>query len=73
MENDNAGNQSGFFKKNPVLKLKEFRSFLCIRFGLIFALNMQITIIFYWVYHITSDKLALGFVGLSEVIPAIAC
>ena len=73
MENDNAGNQSGFFKKNPVLKLKEFRSFLCIRFGLIFALNMQITIIFYWVYHITSDKLAWGFVGLSEVIPAIAC
>ncbi len=73
MENDSAANQSGFFKKNPILKLKEFRSFLCIRFGLIFALNMQVTIIFYWVYHITNDKLALGFVGLSEVVPAIAC
>jgi MFS family permease len=34
---------------------------------------MQITIIFYWVYHITNDKLALGFVGLAEVIPAIGC
>ncbi|MFL9836608.1 MFS transporter [Flavobacterium sp. ST-75] len=71
MENSSAGNESGFFKKNPVLKIKEFRSFLCIRFGLIFALNMQITIIFYWIYHLTSNKLALGGVGLSEVIPAI--
>ena len=64
---------SGFFKKNPALKIKEFRSLLSIRFGLIFALNMQITIIYYWVYHITNDKLALGFVGLAEVIPAICC
>ena len=71
MENSSAGNESGFFKKNPVLKIKEFRSFLCIRFGLISALNMQITIIFYWIYHLTSNKLALGGVGLSEVIPAI--
>ena len=63
----------GFFSKNPVLKLREFLSFLSLRFGLIFALNMQITIIYYWVYHITNDKLALGLVGLAEVIPAIAC
>lgn len=63
----------GFFAKNPVLKLREFLSFLSLRFGLIFALNMQITIIYYWVYHITNDKLALGLVGLAEVIPAIAC
>ena len=63
----------GFFGKNPALKIKEFQSFLSIRFGLIFALNMQITIIYYWVYHITNDKLALGFVGLAEVIPAIGC
>lgn len=64
---------AGFFGKNPVLKLREFQSFLSVRFGLIFALNMQITIIYYWVYHITNDKLALGFVGLAEVIPAIGC
>ncbi len=63
----------GFFAKNPVLKIREFLSFLSIRFGLIFALNMQITIIYYWVYHITNDKLALGLVGLAEVIPAIGC
>ncbi len=63
----------GFFAKNPVLKIREFLSFLSLRFGLIFALNMQITIIYYWVYHITNDKLSLGLVGLAEVIPAIGC
>ena len=62
---------TGFFGKNPSLKIREFRSYLALRFGIIFALNMQSTIIYYWVYHITNDKLALGFVGLAEVIPAI--
>ncbi len=61
----------GFFAKNPSLKVREFKSYLTLRFGLIFALNMQSTIIYFWVYHITNDKLALGLVGLAEVIPAI--
>jgi len=74
MENDTAGEElSGFFAKNPVLRKKEFLAYLCIRFGLFFALSMQVTTIFYWVYQITNDKLALGFVGLAEVIPAIGC
>lgn len=60
-----------FFEKNPSLAISEFRSFLCLRFGVIFALNMQSTIIYYWVYHITNDKLSLGLVGLAEVIPAV--
>lgn len=64
---------SGFFYKNPSLKIKEFQAFLTTRMGLIFALNMQSTILYYWVYHITNDKLSLGFVGLAEVIPAIGC
>ncbi len=64
---------SGFFYKNPALKIKEFLAFLSTRFGLIFALNMQSTILYYWVYHITNNKLSLGFVGLAEVIPAIGC
>lgn len=71
MEQEDDVQPSGFFAKNPVLKIREFLSFLSIRFGLIFALTMQITIVYYWVYHITNDKLALGFVGLAEVIPAI--
>lgn len=64
---------SGFFYKNPALKIKEFIAFLSTRFGLIFALNMQSTILYYWVYNITNSKLSLGFVGLAEVIPAIGC
>lgn len=64
---------SGFFYKNPSLKIKEFQAFLIGRMGIIFALNMQSTILYYWVYHITNSKLSLGLVGLAEVIPAIGC
>ena len=73
MQNDNLPTESkGFYGKNPSIKILEFRNYLSIRFGLIFALNMQSTIIYYWVYHITNDKLALGLVGLAEVIPALS-
>jgi MFS family permease len=64
---------SGFFYKNPSLKIKEFRLFLASRLGIIFALNMQSTILYFWVYQLTNNKLSLGFVGLAEVIPAIGC
>ena len=68
---DHFSGKRQFFVKNPALEIREFRNYLSIRFGLIFALNLQSTIVYYWVYHITNDKLALGFVGLAEVIPAI--
>lgn len=32
---------------------------------------MQSTTIYYWVYHLTGNKLDLGLVGLAEVVPAI--
>ncbi|MDR0793499.1 MAG: MFS transporter [Chitinophagaceae bacterium] len=73
MPEDSRNKASNFFQKNPVLKIKEFRFFLLIRFTLIFALNLQTTAVFYWVFHITGSKLALGFVGLAEVIPAVLC
>ncbi|MFP9115528.1 MFS transporter [Flavobacterium sp. RHBU_3] len=74
MENDTTGNtKPGFFDKNPVLKNKEFLAYMGLRFGLFFALNMQSTTIFYWVFQITNNKLSLGMVGLAEVIPAIGC
>ncbi len=63
----------GFWEKNPVLKNKEFLYFLCVRALLIFCLNMQSTIIYYWIFNLTGDKLKLGYVGLAEVIPAIGC
>ncbi|AWA30100.1 MFS transporter [Flavobacterium magnum] len=65
--------RKGFISKNPSLKIREFRSYLTLRLGIIFALNMQSTTIYYWVYQMTNDKLSLGFVGLAEVIPAICC
>ena len=72
-ENSSASTPSRFFYKNPSLKIREFQCFLAARFGLLFALNMQSTILYYWVYHITNSKLSLGYVGLAEVIPAIGC
>ncbi len=63
-----------FLQKNPALGIKEFRYYLTIRFGLIFALAMQFSIVSYWIYHLTGQsKLALGFVGLAEVVPVISC
>ena len=44
-----------------------------LRLGIIFGLNMQSTVIYYWIYQITESKLSLGLVGLAEVIPAIGC
>jgi MFS family permease len=71
--NDDQLPIKGFFGKNPSLKIREFLNYLVVRFGIIFALNLQSTTIYYWVYEITNDKLALGLVGLAEVIPAICC
>lgn len=73
MDNENPLPQrTGFLAKNPSVLIREFQHYLSIRFGLIYALNMQSTIIYYWVYQLTNDKLALGFVGLAEVIPALS-
>ncbi|WP_264558057.1 MFS transporter [Flavobacterium sp. N1718] len=65
--------EKGFLAKNPALRIAEFRYYLSMRVGIIFALNLQSTTLYYWVYELTHDKLALGYVGLAEVIPAIAC
>lgn len=46
---------------------------MLLRLLIIFALNLQITVVYYWVYELTNDKLSLGLVGLSEVIPAVIC
>src|SRR5690606_29227403 len=73
MENENpVPGSNGFFNKHPSIRIREFQNYLSIRFGLIYALNMQSTIIYYWVYDITRDKLALGLVGLAEVVPALS-
>lgn len=60
--------------KNEALRNREYRNYLCIRFGLIFALSLQFAVVTYWIYQISGhSKMALAYVGLAEVIPVIAC
>jgi MFS family permease len=62
-----------FILRNKALRYKNFRKYLLTRFSLIMALNMQTTIIVYWVYTVTSDVATVGMMGLFEAIPAIGC
>lgn len=60
--------------RNPYepLKIPEFKNFIAGRCIYIMGLRMTGTVIGWWIYILTSSKLALGFVGLSEVIPALS-
>ena len=62
------------FDKNPYapLAVKEFRYFVCGRAVFMMGIRMTVTIIGWWMYELTNSKLALGFVGLSEIIPALS-
>jgi len=61
-------------KQNPYapLQIPEFRFFLTGRFIFILGLRMTSTVLGWWVYQLTNNPLALGLVGLSEVIPALS-
>jgi MFS family permease len=52
------------------LRSREFIHYLVMRFGFVFALNMQSTIIGWKIYELTKDPLSLGLIGLAELIPA---
>ena len=54
------------------LRFREFNFFLVIRFLLVFGWSMQFIIIEWEVYNLTKDPLALGIIGLVEVIPAVS-
>lgn len=62
-----------FLAKNEALQQPMFRRYLSFRFLLICALNMQTTILAYWIFHITNDVRSVGEMGLWEAIPAIGC
>ena len=49
----------------------EFNRFLLTRFAIVFAWSMQFVVIEWEVYKITHSALALGYIGLLEVIPAV--
>lgn len=60
--------------KNPYapLKIAEFKDFIAGRFIFIMGLRMTGTVIGWWMYQLTNSPLALGLVGLAEVIPALS-
>ncbi|HEY6082678.1 MAG TPA: MFS transporter, partial [Chitinophagaceae bacterium] len=57
---------------HAALRFTEFRKYLTSRFSIIFALNMQATIVGWKVYELTKDPLSLGLIGLAELIPALS-
>lgn len=61
-------------KNDPyaALRYPEFRKYLITRFTIIFALNMQSTIVGWKIYEITKDPLSLGLIGIAELIPALS-
>ncbi len=62
---------TSFLIKNRALRYPLFRYFLLVRLAIILSLNMQAAIVSYYIYKLTHDKLALGMIGLWEVIPAV--
>ncbi len=54
------------------LHIRNFRLYMIARFSFIFALQMVSTAIAWYIYELTHNKLSLGILGLSEVIPAIS-
>lgn len=54
------------------MRLPEFRRFITGRFLYIMGLRMMGTLVGWWMYELTGDPLALGLIGLAEVIPAVS-
>src|SRR6478736_10502827 len=61
-------------KQDPLeaVKIPEYRSLMAGRFVFIMALRMLGSLVGWWIYNLTNDPLAIGLVGLSEVIPAVS-
>jgi MFS family permease len=54
------------------IKVLEYRNLIVGRFCFIMALRMMSTMVGWWIYQLTKDPLAIGLIGLSEVIPALS-
>ncbi len=54
------------------LSIPEFRFFILGRFCFVMAIRMTATVIGWLIYQVTKNPLALGIVGLAEVIPALS-
>lgn len=54
------------------VRIAEYRSLMLGRMVFIMGLRMMGTLVGWWIYNLTNDPLAIGLVGLSEVIPAVS-
>ena len=54
------------------INIVEFRLYIIMRFFFIMALRMVATVVGWKIYILTRNPLALGMIGLSEVIPAVS-
>lgn len=59
------------FKRSP-LGQTQFRNFISARFLFTLSMQIQFVSIAWFVYQLTKDPMALGFIGLFEAIPAIS-
>src|SRR5215471_13975193 len=66
----NQGSQS--FSPFASVRISEYRNLILGRFIFIMGLRMMGTLVGWWIYDLTNDPLAIGIVGLSEVIPAVS-
>ena len=55
-----------------VLKIRDYRLFITVRFFTTIAFQMQGLIVAWQVYELTKDPLQLGLIGLAEALPFIA-
>jgi len=65
---DNQKNYDPFI----AVRIPEYRNLMAGRFIFIMGLRMMGTLVGWWIYNLTNDPLAIGLVGLSEVIPAVS-
>jgi MFS family permease len=54
-----------------LLKVASFRSYIFLRFLVIFAVYAQSAALYYHVYHLTNKPIHLGLLGLAEFLPAL--
>ncbi|TDH26538.1 MFS transporter [Segetibacter sp. 3557_3] len=54
------------------VRIPEYRFLMIGRFCFIMGLRMLSTLVGWWLYELTSAPLALGLIGLAEVVPALS-
>lgn len=54
------------------IKIPEYRNLMIGRFLFIMGLRMMSTVVGWWMYELTNSPLAIGLIGLAEVIPAVS-